>query len=590
MPATRRIPVPALLAAALAAGGGARAAAAQDTLAAAPGCPRVGSVFVDNNSVFLVGDPNLDRRFTRAYRLANRLHVRTRESVIRRELLFREGDCYRPELLEDSERILRSTGYIADADVFAVRQPDGRYDVIVETRDEWSTRLEVSGGSADAVGIELREDNLMGRGARAAAFWREQQGERIYGGLIGTSQLFGTHLDAEASLAKTPVGISASERIVLPFRGESAKWAFREAVARDERNFEYFVPLPGDVLDRRLFPVERTAFDVGAVRRLGRRGALTLLGGAIAGERRGFPQDSLAPSSRAQVAPPPGGGFVPGLEPVSNVRLVFLAGQRNVTFDRRRALDAVRGAEDVELGANVETAIGRTIGGLSSDDDLALDFGFTVAADLPGNVLAGARFLGEGKRDFQGNGPLAWRDMLGQVDVWSYWKPSGDSRHTVVFAARGAGGWHTRVPFQLTLGYRAGMRGFPRQVYAGQRRVVATVEHRAYLAWPFPRLFDLGSAVFVDAGRTWAGTDPFGQTSPWLADAGVGLRLAFPPGSRRTYRLDLAFPVAPDFRPRSWRVSLGIGQAVGRTAVGEDPQIARSSRRPVGSSLFDYPN
>jgi hypothetical protein len=615
LPQTRRTPLRlALAAAALAACGPAAVAAqqlgpvsfppaARDTLvpadrdgdAPAPAdtprapCPRIGSIFIDNNSVFRVGDPGLDPRFTRAYRLANRLHSRTRESVIRRELLFAEGDCYRPDRLEDSERILRSTGYLADADVFSVRQPDGSYDVIVETRDEWSTRLEATAGSGQGPGVELREDNLLGRGIRVAAFWREQQDERVYGGRVGTSQLFGTHLDAQASLARTPVGVAAAERMVWPFRGEAAKWAGREALLHDERNFEYFVPQGGG-MERRLFPVERTTFDVGLVRRLGRRGHLTLLGLALAGERRSFPQDTLTPSPGDSDSPP-GGGFVPGLEAVSNVRAVFLAGQRNVTFDRRRGLDAVHGAEDVELGADVEVAVGRTLGDLSSDDDLALDFGLAAAGDLPGGVLAGTRVVIEAKRDYTATEkPLNWRDVLGQVDVWSYWRPAADSKHTFVFAARAAGGWHPRVPFQVTLGSRAGLRGFPRQVYAGGRRMVATLEHRAYLAWPFPRLFDLGSAVFVDAGRTWAGGDPFGRDSPVLVSAGAGLRVAFPPGSRRTYRLDFAFPVAPGFRPRAVQISIGTDQAVGRTAVDSDPQIDRSSRRPVNSSLFHYPN
>lgn len=554
----------------------------------AVGCPRIGNIFVDNNSVFRSEDPSVDPRFRRVYRLANRLHVRTRESVIRRELLFREGECYRPELLQDSERILRATTYLADADVFSVRQPDGTYDVIVETRDEWSTRLEGAAGS-EAAGIELREDNLMGRGDRVAAFWRQYQGERIYGVRVGTPQLFGTHLDAETSLARTPVGISAGERVALPFRGEQAQWAAREAFLRDEQNFEFFVPTRNG-LERRLFPVDRTAFDLGAVHRIGRRGHLTLLGGALAGERRSFPQDTLSPGDPHDPQTLPGGGFVPGLAPVSNLRAVLLAGRRDVTFDRRRALDAVRGAEDVELGANLETAIGRTLGDFSSDDDLSVDLGLSLAADFPGGVLAGMRLLTEGKRDFGvAQGALQWRDELGQLDVWSYWRPSADSRHTVVFAARGVGGWHTRVPFQLTLGYREGLRGFPRQVYTGRERVVATVEHRAYLAWPYPRLFDLGTALFVDAGRTWAGGDPFGTDSPLLVSAGAGLRMAFPPGSRRTYRLDLAFPVAPSFRPRAIQISIGTGQAVGRTSLDIDPQIARSSRRPVGTSLFDYP-
>jgi hypothetical protein len=564
------------------------AATQRDTAPA--GCPRIGNIFVDNNSVFLVGDPGLDPRFTTAYRTANRLHVRTRESVIRRELLFHEGSCYRPELLEDSERILRATGYLADADVFSVRQPDGTYDVIVETRDEWSTRLEAAAGSSEVTGVELREDNLMGRGARVAAFWKQQEGESVFGGRAGTPQLFGTHVDAEGSLARTPVGLAGSVRLALPFRGEGARWAWRQGFTRDERNFQYFVESDGR-LERRLFPVYRTAWDVDVVRRFGRRGNQTLLGVALAGERRTFPQDtfsSVQPGVPAAILP--GGGFVPGLQPVSATRVLLLGGLRRATFDRRRGLDAVHGAEDVQLGAEVEAAVGRSLEALTDGNDLSVDFGLNVAGDLPGGMLAGMRVLTEAKRDFEAPaGDVAWRDVFTQGDFWSYWRPRSDSKHTFVAAVHAAGGWHTRVPFQLTLGQRTGLRGYTRQVFTGQRRVVATLEHRAFLAWPFPRLFDLGSAVFVDAGKTWAGGDPFGRDSPVLVSAGAGVRLAFPPGSRRTYRVDFAIPVAPSFRPGAIQISIGTGQAVGRTAVEDDPQIGRSSRRPVGVSLFDYP-
>jgi len=286
----------------------------------------------------------------------------------------------------------------------------------------------------------------------------------------------------------------------------------------------------------------------------------------------------------------PGGGVVPGLEPVSATRLLFLAGQRRVTFDRRRGLDAVHGAEDVQLGADVEAAVGRSIEAFTDGNDLSVDFALNAAGDLPGGLLSGTRVILEAKRDFEApEGEESWRDVFGQADVWTYWRPRGDSRHTLVAAVHAAGGWHTRVPFQLTVGQRAGLRGYTRQVAAGQRRVVATLEHRAFLAWPFPRLFDLGSALFVDAGKTWSGGDPFGRDSPLLVSAGAGVRLAFPPGSRRTYRLDFAFPVAPSFRPGAIQISIGTGQAVGRTALEDDPQIGRSSRQPIGVSLFEYP-
>ena len=75
-------------------------AAAQDPLAAVvegdttAECTdgRISYVFIDNHSIFDTSDPELDDRFDWAYGIANALHIRTRESVIRRELLFGIGD------------------------------------------------------------------------------------------------------------------------------------------------------------------------------------------------------------------------------------------------------------------------------------------------------------------------------------------------------------------------------------------------------------------------------------------------------------------------------------------------------------------
>lgn len=562
-------------------------AAAQDT-----GCPTgvISEIFIDNGSVFDAGSPELDARFAWAYRTANKLHVRTRRGVIRRELLFREGDCYVVERLEDTERILRALPFIADADVFAVAQPDGTQHVVVETRDDWSFRLEPqwdADGGMGLAGIEVREDNLLGRGQQVSGFVKRHQGERVYGAAVGTRQLLGTRVHADLSVARTPVGLAVVQRLAYPFRGESGRWAFLQQFEHQERNFQYFVP--GDeegAVGRRYFPEERRGFDVGGVLRLGRRGNLTLMGAGLAGEWTVYPREYLSGrgGEGADSLPP-----VTGLDTLSAVRVVFLAGQRNVTFERRRALDAVRGAEDVQLGFEVEASLGRSVVALSRDDDVHGAFGLTVSGEM-GRLLWGFRGTGEGRREFgAASGSSAWSNLFAQADAWGYWRPGDDSRHTLVAAVGAVGGWRTTVPFQLTLGNRAGLRGFPAHAYPGERRVVGTLEHRMYLGWPFPRLFDLGSAAFVDVGKTWVGGDAFGLRSPVEASAGVGLRLAFPPGSRRTYRLDVAAPLSRSAGFGDLVVTLGVGQVVGRT-VREDPQLRRSSRRPLAASLFRFPN
>lgn len=594
----------ALLAAALVAAAGPVGAQAPDSAPPPPvsdrrgeACPDgiISEVFVDNKSVFDVGAPELDPRFNWAYRLANGLHVRTRESVIRRELLFTEGDCYVPAALEDSERILRAASYIADADVFAVRQADGTYHVLVETRDEWSTRLEPqleAGGELELSGVELREDNLLGTGQHVAAFYRERYGATIYGASFGTRQLLGTRLDAEIAVARTPVGTAVTQRLAYPFRGETGRWAFLQQLEHESDYFELYRRDDDGVLRPYLFTQRRQSLDIGGVVRLGQRGNLTMFGLGVTGEWVVYPDGGrLVPRNRDDEGPV-AGPLPQGLDSVSNLRVVFLAGQRNVRFDRRRALDAVRGTEDVTLGVEVELGIGRAVPRLSDDDDLAIDFGVSLAGDLPGRIFSGVRVGVEGRRDFEAPANAAeWRNVFAQLDGWAYWRPSDESRHTWVAALTAGGGWHVDVPFQVTLGSRTGLRGFSRNVYAGGRRAVATLEHRAYVGWPAPRLFDLGTVAFVDAGRAWGRSDdPFADDSPMAVSAGAGLRMAFPPGSRRTYHLDVAFPVAGGDGKRGVGIILGIGQAVGRGAVRDDPQIRRSSRRILSTSLFSFPN
>lgn len=573
-------------------------AGAQEEEAACPDGV-VSEIFVDNRSVFDVGSEELDERFNWAYRTANRMHVRTREGVILRELLFRTGDCYVPALLQDSERVLRSLSFIADADVFAVRQPDGSQHVVVETRDEWSMRVEPQWdsdeGSWQLTGVELREDNLLGTGQHVSGYVKEHQGERVYGASVGTRQLFRTRMDAELGVAKTPVGVSFVQRLSYPFRGEAGRWAFRQQIEQDEHNFVVYLPNEDGGVQRRYFEEERRSFDVGMVTRRRRWGGLTLVGVALAGEWTEYPRDYLSvdgggDARMRQVAPGEPPPVVTGLDTISSVRVVFLAGQRNVWFERRRALDAVRGTEDVRLGMDVELGVGRSLPAFSDDDDLSLDVGFSLAAAPLRGVIAGFGARGEARRQLSADeDEVQWRNLFGQADLWVYFRPSDEGHHTFVGAVRAVGGWRTLVPFQLTMGSRAGVRGLPTHAYPGERRVVGTLEHRAYLGWPYPRLFDLGTALFVDVGKMWVGGDAFGMSSPVSASVGFGLRAAFPPGSRRTYRIDVAMPVTGGVSGRGPVVTLGIGQAVGRNR-DDDPQLRRSSRRALSASLFSFPN
>ena len=70
------------------------------------------NVTVDN-----VFDPNNPEEDKKLYRWANKVHIRTRPSVIEAVLVFGVGDRYQARQLEESARTLRARGYLADAQI-----------------------------------------------------------------------------------------------------------------------------------------------------------------------------------------------------------------------------------------------------------------------------------------------------------------------------------------------------------------------------------------------------------------------------------------------------------------------------------------
>lgn len=552
---------------------------------------RVSSVVINNHSVFDAGRTSEGGRFAWAYRLANTLHIQTRDEVIDRELLFRPGDCYEIGMLRDSERLLRGFSFLADATILGIRQPGGDVQVVVETQDEWSTRVEPRFGSGNSGlrGLSLVEDNLFGSGRHLSVFYYDDV-ERVYGIAYASPHMFRTRWNLGLQFARTDAGYSVREAATYPFVGEAGRVAFRQRIGRDDRHFELLMPDGEDALAAMRIPVRREEAELGAAFRWGRqRYRHTLIGAALAFERFEYPNEPNYADGEGRTMSA-SAALERDWAPVSSVRLMMLTGQSNTYYVRRRGLDTLHGTEDVRLGVEAEASIGPTLPEISSDRDVAVGLGLFAAGEPLPAVLVGARLAFEGRRSYEVVADLPeWNDVLAEVDVWAYLRPSFDSRHLFVAAFSGVGGWDSRVPFQLTLGGEAGLRGYPRHVDPGGRRLVGSVEYRAKPAWPAPDFIDFGSVLFVDVGKIWPGDVPFGVDSPVRASAGLGLRAAFPPGSRQTFRLDVGFPISGETRVGDAVLTVGVGQAIGRRVVRRDPQLLRSSRYGLSNIHFVLP-
>ena len=77
-------------------------------------------------------------------RTGNKIHMLTRDRVIRRDLLFKPGDKIDPQLIVRNKQLLRSRPYISDVDITLM--PDSldstRVNMVICTRDSWTISVD----------------------------------------------------------------------------------------------------------------------------------------------------------------------------------------------------------------------------------------------------------------------------------------------------------------------------------------------------------------------------------------------------------------------------------------------------------------
>ncbi len=118
---------------------------------------------------------------------ADNLHINTKRSVVRGNLLFKRGDEVNSLVIAESEAFLRNTDYIHDARILIDSIPGTRTaDVTVIVRDVFSLGLDVHSLSVGSADIELFDKNFLGIGSR---LWvrgiYDKNYNRHFGGGIG---------------------------------------------------------------------------------------------------------------------------------------------------------------------------------------------------------------------------------------------------------------------------------------------------------------------------------------------------------------------------------------------------------------------
>jgi len=483
-----------------------------------------------------VFDPSIPEENIPLFRFINRIHIVSRESTIASQLLFVPGDRYDASVLRESERRLRSNGYLIDAVIRPIAYADGKVDLEVLTQDTWTLKPQLGfgrkgGSNASSVGLE--EQNLLGLGTRLAFTYEQNVDRKTHTLEYEDTNLTADHWHLDAEVADNSDGAKQALTLERPFYALDSRWA-GGVLLRNETRVDSVYDL-GQIVEQ-FHTHERVATAYGGWSAGLHDGWATRWTGGITFDER----------HAADV----GGATAPAQRLPDDHRLVYpWIGVEAVQDDFReeRNFNLIGRVEDVAFGWQARLRLGFATRALGSDRD-ALVFDGSASRGFEWNWshtwLLNAAATGRVEK-----GALA--DAVFSAAARYYWRQT--ARYTLYTSLGVDHGVNLDVDKQLTLGGDNGLRGYPLRYRTGQGRWLFTVEERAFTDWyPF-RLLSVGGVVFFDIGGVTGSSlvqappPTTGSPPKVLRDIGFGLRL----GNMRSalgnvIHIDVAHPLDGD--------------------------------------------
>jgi len=458
------------------------------------------------------------------FRLINRLHINTKQFVVRDDLLFDTGDLYSPELISESERILRSKDYLYDAQIRPIRYRNNQVDIEIATRDVWTLSGGINyshkGGETN-YGYEIQEQNFAGLG-KTVRLKRDinefrTETEFLYHDPYLTAQRYQLTL----GYSYNSDGRSKLFRLQRPFYSLQTRWAMdfkvdtfsrQETIYKDGAEFDYFYQ------DEKYY---------------------TLSGGYSPGHSSDY-------TTRWQLGFTMDHNLFSVTEATNNPELVpddrelaypWLRYDSVVSrFIKTTRINYINRTEDVNLGTTYYIQLGWSHESFGSDRNALIyeiDYYNTNQTFSDHLLLVNVGSSGRVGEGFSEN-------LLFESEL-RYFYPMFKSQVFYTELNFDAG-HHLDGDQQLLIGGASGLRGYPARIQEGNRRLLFRMEQRYYTDWHVLQLLHVGGAAFFDIGKAWTPGITTETQPGFLKDVGLGLRLSPSRTSGGTViHLDLAY-------------------------------------------------
>ncbi len=526
------------------------------SLESAPEGKRIEQIQIVPIDVFDERDPMPD--------FVNVFHATTGEQVIRRELLFKEGEPYRLAFAHETARNLRSLQQLSIVLVVPVQgsRPD-RVRVLVITKDVWSLRLnwalDLSNSHITSLVLNPSEENLFGSHAIVGALFIMDPASYSLGFSLAHRRLFGSHEQVALSASfinNRYTGVNEGSfgafRYGQPLYSLDTKWSWGTSISWRTDIARRFKGVT--VATTAGIPVEynrdRLYGGYELVRSFGRRFKYDLSLGVEA-DRRVYSTRDLSGHSQQAID-----YFVANELPVSDQRIGPFVQLHAHRTDYRSLLEieTLGLQEDYRRGHDLLLRLYTGIGALGSTRDL-LGSQASLAYTLP----VGDGFIRPVVSSTIEYASLNRNDALFQSALRVVSPRLGFGR--LIVDAEFFDRYYNYLNRYFALGGDNRLRGYVPGEFHGANLIAINTELRSSSLDILSA--QVGAAAFYDVGDAKDHVEQFRLKQ----SVGLGLRVLFPEFDRIVLRADWGFPVSPGYQSFPGAFFLSFGQAFAMPTV-----------------------
>ncbi len=499
----------------------------------------IDSVEIDNRNVY---DTDEQAYSHFVFKLANRLHIRTRKYIIERELLLAKGDQFSDLLAEESARNIRNRLNVYDAWIEPTILPNGNLLLRVVTVDQWSFSGGISYGREGnetrwQIGVE--EKNFLGNNQFLSLYYYAQSDDDNYiESRFLENRMLGRPYQVELKFSNDPVDEVRRLRVGHPFYNLQQKLAFAatlEAFSGRRDIYSDSAKIAESYFDGDKFSFSY-AYRAGRYDR-----KLTL--------QMNYRYQYERNSGRTILSPLATDSILAGDNFSTDSLYHFVAletGAQKFKYVTMHKIDGFSFTEDFITGYFAQAEYGRAF-----NSDLKLHQ-YDLARFLVSRYIADASNLF--RLDYSHYVWFHGDEKIRQLSqfVGTYYRRI-NGLITVAMHASYLSDWDAAGRDNLNLGGSTGIRGYDKYFKTGSRRAVLNLESRFYSNIKMlSALF--GGVVFADFGNIWKDNESV-SLKDFYTSVGVGLRIGFEKSTKNIVRIDLAFS-----ENNQWELSIGTHQ------------------------------